>query len=259
MNKKEIIIIGNGKMALSLALGLEKDFSISLVGRNIAKLESFAKELKNCATTSKFDGFDVSNKDVLLCVKPHALSDVGVKLEGEARVLYSVLAGTSISSLKNSINSKHYIRTMPNLGAEFLNSTTTLTGDESFKDEAIKIFSKIGNAIWLDSEKELDIATSIAGSGPAFLAIVAEAMADGGVNCGLSKEKASLITASLFYSMPKLLQKYHPAIIKDGVTSPNGTTSKGLEMLESGKVRYYFIDAIKTSYIRTTLDSSDFM
>jgi len=94
-------------------------------------------------------------------------------------VIYSVLAGTSIDTLKSSLISKYYVRAMPNISAKFQSSTTVITGDIERRDSAISLLSLIGDTFWVDSEKEIDIATVVAGSGPALLALVAEAMGDG--------------------------------------------------------------------------------
>jgi len=80
------------------------------------------------------------------------IPELAPKLKGEAEALYSVLAGTSIESLSTKIKAKKYIRAMPNLGASYLKSMTTITGDETLKEEAIDIFGKIGRSLWLGSE-----------------------------------------------------------------------------------------------------------
>ena len=79
---------------------------------------------------------------------------------------------------------------MPNLAASVGRSMTTLTGDIAYKEEAKVLLGSIGKTLWLDSEKEIDIATALAGSGPAYLALVAEALADGAVKQGLKREHA---------------------------------------------------------------------
>jgi pyrroline-5-carboxylate reductase len=131
---------------------------------------------------------------------------------------------------------------MPNVGAEYMASTTAIYGS----DKTFEIFSKIGKVIKVNSEKELDIATAIAGSGPAFLALVAEAISDGGVLCGLNRELSYELTAGLFKSFASIEKK--PSEIKDSVMSPAGTTASGYESLEEGNVRNSFIKAIKSAY-----------
>lgn len=245
---KKITIVGTGKMADTLINALKKSFDIEAIGRNSDKL----KELKDRGIEAKnYDEFDSKDKIVILAVKPHALPSISKYFKHSAYLLISVLAGTKIEALKKEIKSKHYVRAMPNLAAKFKKSMTTLTGDEESKRESVKIFENIGNTLWLNSEKEIDIATAIAGSGPAFLAIVAEALMDGGVMQGLKREDANKLVRGLFEGFAPLLKNRHPAIIKEEVMSPAGTTAKGCASLEENRVRSAFIKAVEAAFNRT--------
>ena len=113
------------------------------------------------------------------------------------------------------------------------------------------ITSTIGKSFWLSSEKELDVATGLAGSAPAWLAVVAEGLSDGAVNLGLKREISYEFIAALFEGVGIVLRDEHPAILKDKVTSPKGTTIAGITKLEEGKVRDSFIKAMEASYNRT--------
>jgi pyrroline-5-carboxylate reductase len=178
----------------------------------------------------------------VLCVKPHALGKVAAYFKGEAELVISILAATALDTLKNEIKAKSYIRAMPNIAAAYGKSMTTLTGDVSSKDKAADILGAIGKTLWVESEKELDIATVLAGSSPAFLALVAESLIDGAVKEGLKRADAFTLTKGLFEGFAKLLENYsHPALIKDAVMSPGGTTAKGYAVLEEHKVRSAFI------------------
>jgi len=128
---------------------------------------------------------------------------------------------------------------------------TTVTGDENYKDMAMQICQALGEVLWVNSEKELDIATAVAGSGPAFLALVAEALSDGAVKEGLKREDANFLVRGLFEGFVPLLKDNHPALLKDAVMSPGGTTAAGYSALEEGKVRDSFIKAITKAYERT--------
>lgn len=137
---------------------------------------------------------------------------------------------------------------MPNVAASVQNSMTTITGDNEAKNMAIDIFSTIGKAIWVNTENQLDIATAVAGSGPAFLALVAEALADGAVKAGLERHISTQLVQGLFSGTASLLNHSHPAIIKDSVMSPGGTTAAGYAQLEEGAVRDSMIKAINVAY-----------
>jgi len=247
----KITFIGNGKMALALAKGLKSNYEIEVIGRNLNKLDKFEKELEATITkTELLSSTNITDKTVIFCVKPYNLIEVGTKLEGVAKTLYSVLAGTTLEKLKENISASYYVRAMPNVAAEVNLSMTTLTGDEERKDEAQELFKSVGSALWLSTQKELDIATALAGSGPAYLALIAEALTDGAVKEGLKRDDASRITSGLFSGFSALLEKKHPALLKDSVMSPGGTTAAGYAELENSGVRSAMIKTITTAYKR---------
>ncbi len=247
---KTLTFIGNGAMALALAQGLKKEYAIEVVGRNSTKLDAFEEALGITIAKAALEGFDISGKTVILCVKPANISLMHSLLQGRASRLYSVLAGTSIATLQHHIKSDTYIRSMPNLAATVGKSMTTLTGDAASKEEAYTLFTSIGTALWVDSEKELDIATALAGSGPAYLALVAEALADGAVKQGLKRDDAMTLMRGLFEGFGTLIQHNHPALLKDSVMSPGGTTAAGYGALEKAAVRQGFITAIESAYTK---------
>ncbi len=249
MNK--ITIIGNGNMAQAIIIGLvESSIEVEVVGRDIKKLELLKEQLPQIAITQLNDDFDISNKNIIFCVKPYNLEEVSKKLTGTANAFYSVLAGTTCDSLQKNISAKAYVRAMPNVAAKFSKSMTTLTGDESLKDEAVKIFKCIGQTLWVQSENELDIATAVAGSGPAFLAYFADAIVTGGVNAGLKQEDAITLTTALFDGFVPLLEEDKPNDIIKKVMSPNGTTEAGYNYLKEHDVQKDISATIQTAYNR---------
>ncbi|MCD6172927.1 MAG: pyrroline-5-carboxylate reductase [Sulfurimonas sp.] len=249
---KTITFIGNGNMALSIAKGLKDTYKIEVVGRDLEKIAKFEKELGVEIQKHIMNDFDMSDKTIMLCVKPANVEEIATKLSGKAKVIYSVLAGTTIAKLKENLNPHAVVRTMPNLCASVNKSMTTLTGDIEYKSEAEEILGAIGTTRWLSSEKEIDIATALAGSGPAYLALIAEALADGAVKQGLKRDDAMAIMRGLFDGFGDLIQDIHPALLKDGVMSPGGTTAAGYGALEDGNVRSACIAAIENAYKRAT-------
>lgn len=249
---KTITFVGNGNMALSIAKGLKENYKIEVVGRNFEQLEKFENELGIEIKKALMDGFDVEDKTVIFCVKPANVEEVATRINGRARVVYSVLAGTTIQKLKQNLNPHAVVRCMPNLAASVCQSMTTLSGDEAFKDEAQVLLGTIGSTLWLGSEKELDIATALAGSGPAYLALIAEALADGAVKQGMKREDAMVTMRGLFSGFGKLIQEIHPALLKDKVMSPGGTTAHGCSALEDGNVRAACMNAVEKAYKRAT-------
>ncbi len=236
-------------MAMAIADGLNNQngkYTLEFVARDISKLESIKEKFS--ANVYALNEFDITDKNILLAVKPYALSSVSKQLKGKANTVYSVLAGTTLEALKENIPAENHIRIMPNVAAKFASSTSVLTGDNTKKDEALEIFNAIGDTYWVDSEKEVDIATAIAGSGPALLTLVAEAMMDGLVKEGMKRPDAIGITNSLFKGFAPLIASNHPALIKDSVMSPGGTTAAAYAALEEGAVRSSFIKAVGEAF-----------
>ena len=241
----EIILIGAGNMGSAMLKGLSK-YNITVVEKDEQKLDSLKelyKDIKTATTIPNIDG-----KVVVLAVKPQVLNLI--KASGRAEAIISILAGTPIAKIKDQLDAKYYIRAMPNIAALNLKSVTSVVGDTEFKDDALKILSTIGKAIWLNSEKELDVATGLAASSPAWLAMVAEALADGAVNLGLPRDKAYEYLGGLFEGVGSVLESTHPAIFKDMVCSPGGTTIAGVATLEKNMLRSAFIEAMDECYNR---------
>lgn len=246
---RSVTFVGNGKMALALAKGLSKTHTIEVIGRTAEAMDRFESSLGVTITKTIYQNADINNKKIVICVKPANLSEIAPLLKGKAEALYSVLAGTTLEALK-SIDAHHYCRAMPNLAAEAGASMTSLVGDTAIKTLAMELFGTIGSVLWLSSEKELDIATALAGSGPAYLALIAEALCDGAVREGLKRDDAMALMRGLFDGFGRLIQTTHPALLKDNVMSPGGTTAAGYGALEKGKVREGCMEAIRCAHER---------
>lgn len=245
-----ITFIGNGNMALSIAEGLKHKYHIEVVGRNEKRLDEFERKLGKSVDKHLIDNFDIAGKTLILCVKPGNLDTVASQLKGKARLLLSVLAGVTLQQLSDAIKTDAVVRAMPNLAAEVGASVTALTGDEHYREEVEVILRGAGDVVWLESETALDIATALAGSGPAYLAIVAEALIDGAVGQGLPRAEATRLTQGLFKGFGALVEKQSPTTIKERVMSPGGTTAAGCGVLEAHAVRAAFADAIDNALKR---------
>ncbi|MBM0637179.1 pyrroline-5-carboxylate reductase [Campylobacter sp. VicNov18] len=239
-----LYILANGTMAKALAYGLKNHYQICIVGRNLEKLQSFAKEGFKILL---YEDFDINNKDLILAFKPYALENVAKLLKGQARILISVLANTDFNKLQ-IIPAQNYARIMPNTAAKYQASTTPyILKNFLFEDEILKILTTFGSAYKLDNEDQMGAAMAISGCAPAFLALVAESIANAGVCEGLSKELSLNLTRSLFKSSSALLEQEHPAIIKENICSPGGVTIKGIKVLEQKGIRGSFFEAISAS------------
>jgi pyrroline-5-carboxylate reductase len=199
----------------------------------------------------------VQEADVLvLSVKPQVVDKVLAQIGADIRkdqLIVSVAAGVPISALEARLPpGTKVIRAMPNTPAIALAGATGIAAGEHAKDADVEVaralFEAVGRVVVLD-EGLLDAVTGLSGSGPAYVMVIIEALADGGVKVGLHRDTALLLAAQTVFGSAKLLLETgeHPARLKDMVTSPGGTTIAGLHALESGALRKTLIDAVEAA------------
>lgn len=241
---KELYILGSGVMAEALSFGLKDDYAVILVGRDKKKFTLFAQK---GFQTLLYDDFHAENKDIVLAFKPYALDEVASKLKGKARLVISVLANKDFKDLQ-AIKAQNYTLAMPNIAARYKASTTPFISlNSQHKDELLCILNAFGKAYELENEKQMSAAMAISGCAPAFLAVVAESIAGGGVYEGLKKDLSFALTQSLFESFCALFKHEHPALIKEQICSPGGVTIKGVKTLEERAIRSAFFEALSAS------------
>jgi pyrroline-5-carboxylate reductase len=142
------------------------------------------------------------------------------------------------------------IRAMPNTPAMLAAGITALCAGRFVSEAqmaiAQRIFQTVGRTVIVD-EKHMDAVTGLSGSGPAFLYIIIEALAEAGVNVGLPRDVATLLAAQTTYGSARMVLEtgYHPALLKDAVTTPAGCTVDGILELEEGGLRVTLIKAVK--------------
>ena len=196
---------------------------------------------------------------VILGVKPLGVDGVlaEIKSELKEKVLVSVAAGVPLARLAAGLEREaKIIRAMPNAPALVQAGATALAPGKGVEQETLDLVLQIFNSIgksWILEERYLDAVTGLSGSGPAFVFMMIEAMADGGVKSGLSREVAlALAVQTVLGAAQMALQTGdHPARLKDFVASPGGTTIAGLHKLEEGKVRSAFISAVEAATRRS--------
>eukprot|EP01063_Lacrimia_lanifica_P028485 TRINITY_DN4163_c0_g1_i4.p1 TRINITY_DN4163_c0_g1~~TRINITY_DN4163_c0_g1_i4.p1 ORF type:complete len:407 (+),score=138.74 TRINITY_DN4163_c0_g1_i4:47-1222(+) len=195
------------------------------------------------------------------CEKVHeeiqrARSTEGVRINESATVL-SVVAGEPVERFVMGTGLRKVVRSMPNTPASIGEGVTVwcCTSEvDAAEREKIKAFlGTFGTAIYVDDESFVDMSTSISGSGPAYIFMLMEAMIDAGVHMGFSRDVAKAlvqhtILGSTLYAMKT---QEHPAILRNSVTSPAGTTASAVYELENGKFRVVIKDAIWACYRRT--------
>jgi pyrroline-5-carboxylate reductase len=202
---------------------------------------------------------------IILGTKPHhvgqAIAECGVALQGKA--LVSVAAGITTGQLQDLAGGKTRImRTMPNTPAMVGAGVTAFCKETDLLEEEVveieKIFQGIGVVEWVE-ERLINVVAAISGSGPAFIAMFAEALADGGVKNGLSRELCYQLAAQTLVGTGKMLLDtgLHPGQLKDMVSSPGGTTIEGIEALEEGNLRYAVIDCVNRATNKATKLTKD--
>lgn len=261
--------IGAGNMARAILTGINasnvldcKDIFVSNRGKE--KLD----DLKN-----NF-GFNVSTdnsyvtknaKDVLfICVKPQIFDSIAKdlkKLIGKKQLVVSIMAGKTVDYLQKSLGTKNVVRVMPNTpclvgaGISAVSASKEALKDKNYK-EVLNVLKNIGEVVEVE-EKYINAITQVSGASPAWIFMLIEALADGGVECGLPRDMAYKFAMSAVYGSGKLaLDKYkenktHPGVLKDMVTSPSGTTIEGVRVLEENGFRGAIIDAVLQSYSRS--------
>jgi pyrroline-5-carboxylate reductase len=254
--------LGAGRMAMALVQGMLRAnlcsaSEITVSSRSRKGLENLAAATGVRAAASNAEA--VAEADtVVICVKPgdalRALEEAGEALEG--RLLLSVVTGLRIASLREAAAGSRVIRAMPNTAAMVGRSATAVAADKGTAREDIetaeRIFGAVGE-VFSVAEDQLDAVTGLSGSGPAFIFLVMEALADGGLAAGLPRTLALDLAIQTVAGAAEMAAstKEHPALLREMVASPAGTTIAGLVVLEGAAVRSAFINAVKTAAARS--------
>lgn len=195
---------------------------------------------------------------ILLCVKPKDVATVLAELrQGEALIhaplLISIAAGVTIAAIEQAAGSGvPILRAMPNTPCLIARGMTVVSrstlATDAHVDVAHQIFSTLGRCIALD-EKHLDAVTALSASGPGFMYVILEALADGGVMCGLPRDVATQLVAQMTLGAAEMVLATgrHPASLKDDVTTPGGCTIAGLLTMEDGGIRSVLARTIETT------------
>ncbi|HEX3570135.1 MAG TPA: pyrroline-5-carboxylate reductase [Acidobacteriaceae bacterium] len=196
---------------------------------------------------------------ILLGVKPTQVPTVVAEIApalNPGKMLLSFAASVKTKAIEHSAGCDlAVVRAMPNTPAMLAAGVTALCPGRFVTPEqmaiAQRIFQTVGRTVVVD-EKHMDAVTGLSGSGPAFIYIVIEALAEAGVNVGLPRDVATLLAAQTVYGSARMVLEtgYHPALLKDQVTTPAGCTVDGILELEEGGLRVTLIKAVKRATIR---------
>jgi pyrroline-5-carboxylate reductase len=190
---------------------------------------------------------------ILLCLKPQTVGKVVDEIRPELtekKLLISIAASVPIEYIQRRVGSKvPVIRAMPNtpsmVGAGITAIAKGKVATQKDVDTARKLFDAVGRTVVVD-ERNMDAVTGLSASGPAFMYIILESLAEGGVKAGLSRELATLLASQMALGAAKMVIEtgHHPALLKDTVTTPAGCTIDGILELEEGGLRVTLIKAV---------------
>ena len=254
-------IIGGGVMAEAIVSRLLATQVYSaetvLVSEPQAARRSYWQQQYQVEVTSDNQAAASASEILLLAIKPQVLDKAIANIVPNAEnTVVSILAGVPLSKLETVFPQQSVIRVMPNTPATVGEGMTAIASGSKVKPEqtqqAIKIFQAIGEVVEVP-ESSMDAVTGLSGSGPAFVAMTVEALADGGVASGLPRAIALELAIQTVLGTAKLLKesKMHPGELKDRVTSPGGTTIAGVAELESVGFRSALIEAVKVATERS--------
>lgn len=259
-------MIGGGVMgeAILSRLITEKIYSADavLVSEPQPQRRSFLQQNYQVQVTSDNDKAASASEVLLLAIKPQVFDAVVASLGGNREhsanqpVVISILAGVTLNRLESAFPQQPVIRVMPNtpatVGAGISAIAIGKRVEEHHLSLAKSIFAAVGEVVEVP-EFLMDGVTGLSGSGPAFVAIMIEALADGGVAAGLPRAIASKLALQTVLGTAQLLQEsgLHPAELKDRVTSPGGTTIAGIAQLERAGFRSAIIEAVRAAYKRS--------
>ncbi len=265
LTNKKISIIGTGNMGQALVSGLvgsgsSKPKNIICTDVREAKLQSVEKQYGVHTTTNNLEA--VTRAQIIIyAVKPQimasVLNETAAKLD-MSKLIISIAAGVPMEAIESFLNKKlRLIRVMPNIAAAVKEAATAVAAGKHASEEDIKlamtIFESIGRCVFIPENYLMDAITGLSGSGPAYIFLIVEALADAGVKVGLSRQEALFLSAQTVLGAAKMLieTQEHPGQLRDRVTSPGGTAIAGLATLEEGGLRTTLIHAVEVATNRS--------
>jgi pyrroline-5-carboxylate reductase len=264
MLTQTIGFIGAGQMAKALAAGflaakLIGDKRIVAFDPVAAAAESFTAKVPGATLAADNAAVVRQSEVVFLAVKPQNMAAVLGELSNQSiagKLFVSIAAGVPLAKLEAGLKSARVIRVMPNTpalvgqGASAFALGSSATADDG--QLVAQLLAAVGQAHQVD-EKLLDAVTGLSGSGPAFVYLVIEALTDGGVRMGLPRDIAAALAAQTVRGAGTMVVEtgQHPAVLRDQVTSPGGTTIAGLAALEDRGLRSALIAAVEAATRRS--------
>lgn len=256
----KISCIGTGAMGGAIMRAICKNYdvkNIKVTDKNVELGKAFANETGATFVSTNKEVLDADY--IFLAVKPQFLSDVFAEIAGSIptnAVVISMAAGVKLEKLENWAPKARFVRMMPNVCAQIGQAMTAITYKENIKaEEAATVKEILSSAGKVEQvpEKLMDCVTAVSGSGPAFVFMFIEALADAAVRCGMPRSQAYTYAAQTVYGSAGMVLEngQHPAVLKDMVCSPAGTTIEGVAALEKNNFRNAVIEAVTAACDRS--------
>ena len=256
----KISCIGTGAMGGAIMRAICKKYdvkNIKVTDKNVELGKAFANETGATFVSTNKEVLDADY--IFLAVKPQFLSDVFAEIAGcipTNAVVISMAAGVKLEKLENWAPKARFVRMMPNVCAQIGQAMTAITYKENIKaEEAATVKEILSSAGKVEQvpEKLMDCVTAVSGSGPAFVFMFIEALADAAVRCGMPRSQAYTYAAQTVYGSAGMVLEngQHPAVLKDMVCSPAGTTIEGVAALEKNNFRNAVIEAVTAACDRS--------
>jgi pyrroline-5-carboxylate reductase len=263
MSSPSIGFIGAGQMARALAAGFVRQGHVE-AARIIAAdphppaLEAFTAAVPGAVTAGDNAQIAQAADVIFVATKPQQAAAALAPLASAAagKLVVSIAAGITLKSLAQWLPKSRLVRVMPNTpclvglsASAFAAGPTTTADDQRLVND---LLASVGIAIAVD-EKLLDAVTGLSGSGPAFVYVMIEALSDAGVRMGLPREVATTLAAQTVRGAATMVIETgeHPAVLKDRVASPGGTTIAGLAVLEAAGLRGALVSAVEAATLRS--------
>ncbi|MCI5518400.1 MAG: pyrroline-5-carboxylate reductase [Treponema sp.] len=256
----KISCIGTGAMGGAIMRAICKKYdvkNIKITDKNVELGKAFANETGATFVSTNKEVLDADY--IFLAVKPQFLSDVFAEIAGNIptnAVVISMAAGVKLEKLENWAPKARFVRMMPNVCAQIGQAMIAITYNENIKaEEAATVKEILSSAGKVEQvpEKLMDCVTAVSGSGPAFVFMFIEALADAAVRCGMPRSQAYTYAAQTVYGSAGMVLEngQHPAVLKDMVCSPAGTTIEGVAALEKNNFRNAVIEAVTAACDRS--------
>lgn len=255
--------IGGGNMAEAIIKGL---INGGMPPRNIIVSDPVLDRRAHLASTLQVKTTDENSEVakesdlIMLAIKPQMAASVLSGLEGTVspdKLVISVMAGISTTFIEESLQSgSRVIRAMPNTPALVQVGATAICAGrrctEADLEQAKELFSLVGT-VYQVGERQMDAVTGLSGSGPAYVFLFIEALSDAGVKNGLPRDVATGLAVQTVLGSAQLMQQSgeHPAVLRDRVSSPGGTTISALHALENGRLHGLLMDAVDAAVKRS--------